>query len=162
VDGGSDQPTPGVRARCFRGLELILRGRDPREAWIWAQRICGVCNSPRAGLGRAVEDALEIEDPDNARLVRKTSRGTRGFQDHVVHFFITCMAWTGWTRLGVEADPAKTFDAGGVDPIGRRSSTKYFKGVLDKPMASVRAKSSASSARAIGATRRITCRRRRT
>ena len=55
----------------FRGIELILRGRDPREAWIWAQRICGVCTTVHALASvRAVEDAIGVEIPDNARLVR--------------------------------------------------------------------------------------------
>ncbi len=59
----------------FRGIELILRGRDPREAWIWAQRICGVCTMVHALASvNAVEDALGIEIPDNARLVRNSSR----------------------------------------------------------------------------------------
>jgi hydrogenase large subunit len=55
----------------FRGTELILRGRDPREAWISAQRICGVRTTVHALASvRAVEDALGIEVPDNARLAR--------------------------------------------------------------------------------------------
>ncbi|MGC2509645.1 MAG: nickel-dependent hydrogenase large subunit, partial [Acidobacteriaceae bacterium] len=53
----------------FRGIELILRDRDPREAWIWAQRICGVCTTVHAMASvRAVENALGVEVPDNARL----------------------------------------------------------------------------------------------
>ena len=60
----------------FRGIELILRGRDPREAWIWAQRICGVCTTVHALASvRAVEDALGIEVPDNARLDAQHHRG---------------------------------------------------------------------------------------
>ena len=55
----------------FRGIELILRGRDPREAWIWTQRICGVCTTVHALTSvRAVEDALGIEVPPNAKLIR--------------------------------------------------------------------------------------------
>src|ERR1041385_8973120 len=58
----------------FRGIELILRGRDPREAWIWTQRICGVCTTVHALTSvRAVEDALGIEVPENANLIRNRS-----------------------------------------------------------------------------------------
>ena len=53
----------------FRGIETILQDRDPREAWIWAQRICGVCTMVHALASvRAVENALNIEVPDNARI----------------------------------------------------------------------------------------------
>ena len=72
----------------FRGIELILQGRDPREAWIWAQRICGVCTIVHALASvRAVEDALQIEVPDNARIVRNIIAGSQMVQDHVVHFY---------------------------------------------------------------------------
>jgi len=72
----------------FRGIELILRGRDPREAWIWAQRICGVCTMVHALASvNAVEDALGIEVPDNARLIRNIIAATQNVQDHVLHFY---------------------------------------------------------------------------
>ena len=55
----------------FRGMELIVQGRDPREAWIWTQRICGVCTTVHALASvRAVEDAIGVEVPENATLVR--------------------------------------------------------------------------------------------
>ena len=66
----------------FRGIELILRGRDPREAWIWTQRICGVCTTVHALTSvRAVEDALGIEPPENASLIRNII-GDRTGTDH--------------------------------------------------------------------------------
>jgi hydrogenase large subunit len=72
----------------FRGIELILRGRDPREAWIWAQRICGVCTTVHALASvRAVEDAIGVEIPDNARLVRNIIAGTQNVHDHIIHFY---------------------------------------------------------------------------
>src|SRR3990172_11136443 len=65
----------------FRGMELILQGRDPREAWLWAQRICGVCTPVHALASvRAVADALGIEVPDNARLVRNLIAGAQYVQ----------------------------------------------------------------------------------
>jgi Nickel-dependent hydrogenase len=61
----------------FRGIELILRGRDPRDAWVFAQRICGVCTTVHALASvRAVEDALGITIPDNARLIRNLIAGS--------------------------------------------------------------------------------------
>ena len=75
VDGGkvSDAWSSGT---MFRGIELILQGRDPREAWIWTQRICGVCTMVHALASvRAVEDALQIDVPENARIVRNLIAG---------------------------------------------------------------------------------------
>ena len=93
----------------FRGIELILRDRDPREAWIWAQRICGVCTTVHALASvRAVEDALGIEIPDNARLVRNLIAGSQNVQDHIIHFYhLHALDWVDVT-LALKADPAKT------------------------------------------------------
>src|SRR5271163_4001994 len=72
----------------FRGIELILRGRDPREAWIWAQRICGVCTTVHAlAWGRAVESAVGVKIPSNARLVRNIIGATQNGEDHIIHFY---------------------------------------------------------------------------
>src|SRR5512136_3237579 len=72
----------------FRGLEIVLRGRDPREAWQIAERICGVCTLVHAITSvRAVEDALEIDIPKNANLIRNLMIAAEYVQDHVVHFY---------------------------------------------------------------------------
>ena len=72
----------------FRGLELILQGRDPREAWMLTQRICGVCTTVHAIASvRAVENALGILIPDNARILRNLIEGALFIQDHVIHFY---------------------------------------------------------------------------
>jgi len=64
-----------------RGIEIILRGRDPRDAWAYTQRICGVCTLVHGIASvRAVEDALNYEIPKNAQLIRnlmKASVATR-------------------------------------------------------------------------------------
>ena len=67
----------------FRGLELILKGRDPREAWLWSQRICNVCTMVHAIASvRAVENALGIDVPVNARIIRNIIGAAQLIQDH--------------------------------------------------------------------------------
>ncbi len=71
-----------------RGIEIILQGRDPRDAWAFAQRICGVCTLVHAIASiRSVEDALEIEMPKNAQLIRNLMIGAQYVHDHVMHFY---------------------------------------------------------------------------
>jgi hydrogenase large subunit len=122
----------------FRGIELILRGRDPREAWIWAQRICGVCTTVHALASvRAVENALGIQVPDNARLVRNLIAGSQNVQDHVVHFYhLHALDWVDVT-LALKADPAKTSQLAQSISDWPKSSTTYFKGVQDRVQALV-------------------------
>jgi len=72
----------------FRGLELILKDRDPRDAWVFTQRICGVCTTVNALASvRAVENALGIVIPDNARILRNIMKGIQYVHDHVIHFY---------------------------------------------------------------------------
>ena len=117
----------------FRGIELILRGRDPREAWIWAQRICGVCTTVHALASvRAVENAMGVEVPDNARLVRSLIAGSQNVQDHVIHFYhLHALDWVDVT-LALKADPAKTSQIAQSISEWPKSSTTYFKGVQDR------------------------------
>jgi hydrogenase large subunit len=114
----------------FRGIELILRNRDPREAWIWAQRICGVCTTVHALASvRAVEDALGIEVPDNARIIRNIIAGAQNVHDHVVHFYhLHAVDWVDVT-LALKADPAKTSTIAQSISDWPKSSATYFKGV---------------------------------
>ncbi len=122
----------------FRGIEKILRGRDPREAWIWAQRICGVCTTVHALASvRAVEDALGIEVPENANLVRNIIAGTQNVQDHIIHFYhLHALDWVDVT-LALKADPAKTSQIAQSISDWPKSSTTYFKGVQDRVKALV-------------------------
>ncbi len=117
----------------FRGIELILRGRDPREAWIWAQRICGVCTTVHALASvRAVEDALGIEIPDNARLVRNIIAASQNVQDHIIHFYhLHALDWVDVTGA-LKADPAKTAQIAQSISDWPKSSKVYFKGVQDR------------------------------
>ena len=132
VDGGviTDAWSSGT---MFRGIELILRGRDPREAWIWAQRICGVCTMVHALASvNAVEDALGIEVPDNARLIRNIIAATQTIQDHVVHFYhLHALDWVDIVP-SLKADPVKTSQLAQSISDWPLSSAKYFKGVQDR------------------------------
>src|SRR5512140_935150 len=114
----------------FRGMELILQGRDPREAWIWAQRICGVCTTVHAHASvYAVEDALGIEIPPNARLIRNLIAGAQHIQDHVIHFYhLHALDWVDVTGALV-ADPAKTSALAESISDWDKSSTDYFAGI---------------------------------
>ena len=75
-------------ATQFRGIEQVLTGRDPRDAWAFTQRICGVCTVVHAVAScRAVENALGIKIPPNANLIRNLIHGMQFIQDHVIHFY---------------------------------------------------------------------------
>ncbi len=118
--------TAWASGTMFRGLEIILRDRDPREAWIWAQRICGVCTTVHALASvRAVENALDIRVPPNAELVRNLIAGTQTVHDHVIHFYhLHALDWVDVTQA-LKADPAK------AARIGRSLSDWPGSGVED-------------------------------
>jgi hydrogenase large subunit len=122
----------------FRGIELILRGRDPREAWIWAQRICGVCTTVHALASvRAVENAVGVQIPDNARLVRNIIAATQNVQDHIIHFYhLHALDWVDIIGA-LKADPAKTSQLAQSISEWPKSSTVYFKAVQDRVKALV-------------------------
>ncbi len=125
----------------FRGIELILRGRDPREAWIWTQRICGVCTTVHALASvRAVEDALGIEVPENASLIRNIIGASQYVQDHVIHFYhLHALDWVDVT-LALKADPSKTSQLAESISSWPKSSRTYFKGIQDRVKALVASK----------------------
>jgi Ni,Fe-hydrogenase I large subunit len=132
VDGGqvADAWSSGT---MFRGIELIVRDRDPREAWIWTQRICGVCTMVHALASvRSVEDALKIEVPRNAELVRSIISATQFIQDHVVHFYhLHALDWVDITSA-LKADPGATSQLAQSISEWPKSSATYFKGVQDR------------------------------
>jgi Ni,Fe-hydrogenase I large subunit len=117
----------------FRGIELILRGRDPREAWIWAQRICGVCTTVHALASvRAVENALGVEIPENARIVRDIIAATQNVQDHIIHFYhLHALDWVD-VISALKADPAKTAQLAQSISDWPKSTVVYFKAVQDR------------------------------
>lgn len=81
--------------QMWRGIELILRGRDPRDAWVYAQRICGVCTTVHALASvRAVENALQLPVPLNAQYIRNMIISAHGIHDHLVHFYhLAALDW---------------------------------------------------------------------
>lgn len=125
----------------FRGIEMILKDRDPREAWIWAQRICGVCTMVHALASvRAVEDALQIEVPENAQVVRNIIAGSQLLQDHVIHFYhLHALDWVDVVSA-LRADPAKTASLAQSISNYEKSSATYFKGIQDRVKALVESK----------------------
>ncbi len=81
--------------QMWRGIEKILEGRDPRDAWIFTQRICGVCTTVHAIASvRAVENALQINPPLNAQLIRNLLIMAHALHDHIVHFYhLSALDW---------------------------------------------------------------------
>ena len=90
----------------WRGLEVILKGRDPRDAWAFAERICGVCTGVHALASvRAVEDAIGIKIPKNANIIRNLMHATLYAQDHLVHFYhLHALDWVDVVSA-LKADP---------------------------------------------------------
>jgi hydrogenase large subunit len=89
VDNGVVKDARGT-GNLFRGLELILRGRDPRDAQIIAQRICGVCpQSHGIAATLNLDSAFGIAGkiPDNGRIIRNLIHGAHVVQDHILHFY---------------------------------------------------------------------------
>ena len=93
----------------WRGLEVILKGRDPRDAWAFTERICGVCTGTHALTSvRAVEDALGIKIPENANSIRNIMQLSLQVQDHLVHFYhLHALDWVDVVSA-LKADPKAT------------------------------------------------------
>jgi hydrogenase large subunit len=107
VDQGKVQKA-WASSTMFRGIERILLGRDPREAWAFTQRFCGVCTTVHALASvRAVEDALDLEIPLNAQYIRNLILIAHALHDHVVHFYqLSALDWVDVTQV-LKADPKK-------------------------------------------------------
>ncbi|MDP6108577.1 MAG: nickel-dependent hydrogenase large subunit, partial [Rhodospirillales bacterium] len=95
--------------QMWRGIEKILVGRDPREAWLFTQRFCGVCTTVHAITSvRTVENALGLEVPVNAQLVRNIIQTAHAIQDHIVHFYhLSAVDWVDVVSA-LKADPVAT------------------------------------------------------
>jgi len=110
-----------------RGFEIILKGRDPRDAWAFTERACGVCTTVHALASvRCVEDALGITVPPNAELIRNLMFCTQYMQDHVVHFYhLHALDWVDIVSA-LKADPNETSRIAQSISNWAKSSPKYF------------------------------------
>ncbi len=92
----------------WRGIEVIMKGRDPRDVPLLAMRICGVCTGTHYYTStQTVEHALGVIPPKNARLVRNLIQGSLYIHDHVVHFYhLHALDWVDVVSA-LKADPAK-------------------------------------------------------
>jgi len=116
-----------------RGIEIILRDRDPRDAWAFAQRICGVCTLVHGIASvRAVEDALDYDIPANANLIRNLMIGAQYVHDHVMHFYhLHALDWVDVVSA-LSADPKATSSLAQSISSYARSSPGYFSDVQQR------------------------------
>jgi hydrogenase large subunit len=116
-----------------RGLEIILKGRDPRDAWAYAERTCGVCTTVHALASvRSVEDALNIVVPPNAELIRNLMFCAQYMQDHVTHFYqLHALDWVDVVS-SLKADPVKTSELARSISSWPNTSPKYFADVQNR------------------------------
>lgn len=115
----------------WRGLEVILKGRDPRDAWAFVERICGVCTGIHAlAAVRAVEDAIGIDIPKNANIIRNLMNAALYTHDHLVHFYqLSAPDWIDVIEA-LKADPAETARiATRISPHNPKTSPGYFRDV---------------------------------
>jgi hydrogenase large subunit len=132
VDGGAVR-SAWASGQMWRGIENILKGRDPREAWIFTQRFCGVCTTVHAITSvRAVENALGLEIPLNAQYIRNLIVIAHALHDHIVHFYhLSALDWVDVVSA-LKADPAKASQiAESLSPWPRNSRLE-MKAVQDR------------------------------
>jgi hydrogenase large subunit len=117
----------------WRGLEVILRGRDPRDAWAFVQRICGVCTGVHALASvRCVENALGIDIPENANTIRNIMHLTLYSQDHLVHFYhLHALDWVDVVSA-LSADPVATSQLAQSISSWPMSSPGYFRDLQNR------------------------------
>jgi len=116
-----------------RGIETILRGRDPRDAWAFAQRICGVCTLVHGMASvRAVENALNYPIPANAQLIRNLMIAVQYVHDHVMHFYhLHALDWVDVVSA-LDADPKATSNLAQSLSNYPKSSPGYFSDMKKK------------------------------
>ena len=107
VDGGKVTKA-WASGTMWRGVEQILIGRDPRDAWAITQRFCGVCTTVHAIASvRAVENALDLEIPVNAQYIRNMMIAAHSVHDELVHFYhLSALDWVDVVSA-LKADPDK-------------------------------------------------------
>jgi hydrogenase large subunit len=128
VDGDNVIRNAVSTGNMWRGLEVILKGRDPRDAWAFTERICGVCTGVHALASvRAVEDALGIQIPENANHIRNLMMLAQYTQDHLVHFYhLHALDWVDVVSA-LKADPKATSALQQSISRWPKSSPGYFR-----------------------------------
>ncbi|MEQ1883780.1 MAG: nickel-dependent hydrogenase large subunit [Bryobacteraceae bacterium] len=129
LDGSNKIENAMSSGTMWRGIEVILQGRDPRDAWAFCERICGVCTTVHALASvRSVENSLGIQVPKNADIIRNIMFLTQMVQDHVVHFYhLHALDWVDIVSA-LKADPAATAAlAQKVSPHWPMASEGYFR-----------------------------------
>ena len=116
-----------------RGIETILKGRDPRDAWAFVGRVCGVCTSTHSLTSvRTVENALNISVPPNAELIRNLMANALYIQDHVVHFYVLhALDWVDVVSA-LKANPAESSRIAQSISPWPKSSVGYFTDIQKK------------------------------
>ncbi|MEQ1730146.1 MAG: nickel-dependent hydrogenase large subunit [Vicinamibacterales bacterium] len=132
VDGGVVKKA-WSSGQMFRGIERILEGRDPRDAWVFTQRFCGVCTTVHAIASvRAVENALKLEIPMNAQYIRNLIISAHAMHDHIVHFYqLSALDWVDVTSA-LKGDPVKTAALAASISDWPGNSTQQFTQVRDR------------------------------
>ena len=138
--GGGTITNPGLSASTMvRGVEAILKGRDPRDAWAFTQRICGVCTVVHGLTSvRAVENAIGIKVSKNADYIRNMMIGAQYVHDHVMHFYhLHALDWVDVVSA-LKGDPVKTGAFAKLNyPSYKPNNNKlpdaaYFQGIINK------------------------------
>ncbi|NDY58732.1 nickel-dependent hydrogenase large subunit [Desulfovibrio sulfodismutans] len=121
-------------SQLFRGLEIILKGRDPRDAQHFTQRACGVCTYVHAlASTRCVDNAVKVNIPANARMMRNLVMAAQYLHDHIVHFYhLHALDWVDVTNA-LKADPQKAAKlAANIAPSRPGNSAESLKAVQDR------------------------------
>jgi len=121
-------------SQLFRGLEIILKGRDPRDAQHFTQRACGVCTYVHAlASTRCVDNAVKVNIPANARMMRNLVMAAQYLHDHIVHFYhLHALDWVDVTNA-LKADPQKAAKlAANIAPARPGNSAESLKAVQDR------------------------------
>lgn len=116
-----------------RGIETIVKDRDPRDAWVFVGRVCGVCTSIHSLCSvRAVENAFDIVIPPNAEMVRNIMTAVLYMHDHVVHFYqLHALDWVDVVSA-LKADPAEASLLAQKLSPWPKSSTGYFTALKER------------------------------
>ncbi len=124
--------------QMWRGIEVILQKRDPRDAWLFTQRICGVCTTVHALASvRTVENALELEIPINAQYIRNLVMSIHALHDHIVHFYVlSALDWVDVVSA-LSADVRKSVQLAESLSNWPNNSYNRFKSVQEKVQAIV-------------------------